>query len=276
MVKYNLQLFGEDAEAPEATSAEMTAAEETVTTETEATAEQSEAEEEGGAVEDKPTPDLNAIYANARRKAEAEFKSIQAKRDEEFVRRFGNYVNPETGARIQSEKDYFDALDAQERMAARQELEQAGVDVNMINRLVENTPAVKAANAYIESERQRQVVEAVNREVAEINKLNPNIKSFEDVPQEVVEMVTRGEASNLVNAYKVFDYGSVSKQREAAIKQETLNQVRGKQHLQPANGVSADNGMVEIPMEAMSTWRKFYPDLSLAELTKKFNAALKN
>ena len=192
------------------------------------------------------------------------------------MRRFGNYTNPETGAPIRSEKDYFDALDAQERMNAKRELEEAGVNVDIINRLVENTPAVKAANAYIETERQRQVVEAINREVAEIGKLNPNIKSFEDVPKEVVEMVTRGEANNLVNAYKVFDYGSASKQKEAAIKQEALNQVRGKQHLQPANGVSADNGMVEIPVDALPMWKRFYPDLSMAELTKKFNAVLKH
>lgn len=277
MLKLDLQLFAED-ESIEGASVETTAAEveNTESTESaEAIAEQSEVEEATEEETQVSEPvDINAIYAKARRRAEEEVKAKQAKRDEEFVRRFGNYVNPKTGKRILSEQDYFDALDAQEQMKAEKELEQAGVDTDIINRMVMNNPAVRAANAYVEASRQREVRENIDREVAEIGKLNPNIKALDDIPKDVVDLVTSGKVSNLVDAYKVYDYGTSSRRRDDAIRQQTLNQVRGKQHLAPANGVSVENNMKEIPVESLSRWREFYPDLSIAELTKKYNKAL--
>ena len=269
MLKYDLQFFADD-ENIESTSVETTAAE-VEETPTETTAEQSEVEEATAEEQPSESVDLNAIYAKARRRAEEEARARQAKRDEEFVRRFGNYVNPKTGKRIESEQDYFDALDAQEQMRAEEELKQAGVDTDIINRMVMNNPAVRAANAYVEASRQREVRENIDREVAEISKLNANIKTLDDVPKDVVDLVTSGKVSNLLDAYKIYDYGSSSRQRDEAIRQQTLNQARGKQHLTPANGVSVENNMKEIPVESLNVWRSFYPDLSIEELTKKFN-----
>ena len=63
--------------------------------------------------------DMNAIYADARRKAEREYKDRVQKENNEFVRRFGHLKNPQTGEPIRSKEDYLKALDAQEEMRAK-------------------------------------------------------------------------------------------------------------------------------------------------------------
>ena len=71
----------------------------------------------------------NAKYAAARRRAEAEFYQKQQTMDAEFAKRFEGCENPITHQPIKTQKDYFDALDAQETL---QELSKHGVGYEAI------------------------------------------------------------------------------------------------------------------------------------------------
>ena len=223
--------------------------------------------------EQNQTPDMNAIYANARRRAEAEFKQKQATRDAEFARRFGNYTNPETGKPILTEADYFEALDAQERVKAKAELESKGIDYSMIEQIVNNSPKIREAEEVLQRMRQQEVNQAISNDLAELNKLDPSITSLETVPADVVELATQNGFS-LLNAYKIANFGKVAQQQASAIQQRTINQIAGKQHLAPAVGVVSNDGLVDIPSDALATWKAAYPNLSATELKKKYNRSL--
>jgi len=88
------------------------------------------------------TPDENAKYAAARRKAEAEkAEAVQAARDEaaaSLAKRFG----------IENVK----TLDDFDKYAANLELQQAGIDPEKYKALRENDPEVKKAKAILEQQ----------------------------------------------------------------------------------------------------------------------------
>lgn len=280
-MKYNLQFFASDEE-PEALGAEeqtVAESEETVNPVDETV----EASEETQSTE-QPV-DMNAIYANARRRAEAEAKqkydNERRSVDDEYVRMFGSYTNPLTGQPIRSAKDYADAFKAEQQMKAKRELEEKGVSDETINRIVENNPVVRQAQKLVAQqeairavENERAIAQQIKNDVAEISKLNPSIKTLNDVPNEVIDKCMQIQGLSLVDAYKMLNYGNFNSEREAAVRQNAINQAKGKQHLQPVNGVSVSESGVDIPSEALATWKNAYPELSMAELRKKYNLVI--
>lgn len=269
-MKFNLQFFGEE-DVTESVNESVVA-------------EQTEVEDGGDAietvseeVEETPTvqdADTNRIYADARRRAEREAREAQEKVDAEYVRRFGNYKNPKTGEPIRSQADYLAALDAQEQINAERELLEKGVDPNVLNQMIQNNPLVKQASELIRRTEEERTMNAINADVAELAKLDPNIKSFSDVPSEVVDKCMQIKGLTLVDAYKLINYGRVGAEKMDAIRQSAINQAKGKSHLTPMNGVAANSNEVEIPASELAIWQGMFPDKSPAELRKAYNKQL--
>lgn len=224
----------------------------------------------------------NAKYAAARRRAEQEFAERQRLEDLEYERRFKDYENPITHQPIRSRKDYFDALDAQERLQFEQNLASGNVDAktldNYIQRQVENNPVVQQAQALMEQNKMSQIENSITNDVKAIQKLNPNVKSIDDVvnaenaPQ-IISYVRNG--MSLVDAYKLANFDALMTNKTNASKQAAINTMKGTQHLNSTTGVSAgDDSGVEIPQSELGQWRRAYPELSLKELRKKYNRVL--
>lgn len=279
----NTNLTSEDfmAESPESLSAEISESAEPNTNEEVAAEEVTT--EETPEVEPEPQEnvvDRNAIYAEARRVAEANARKAQKSIDDEFVRRFGNLKNPETGQPIRSQADYLAALDAQERMKTRAQLQQQGVDPaildNAIASSLANNPTIRQAEAVMAQARQEQIFGQIGNEVEILKQFDPNIKSLFDVPPNVIDIVQRSNGNiNLVDAYKIAFFGKVSESQQAAIQQNAINQAKGKQHLAPVNGVSTPDEGAEIPEADLSWWKEAFPDDTSAQLRKRYNQTLK-
>lgn len=233
-------------------------------------------ETQGQEVSEEPEQiDVNAIAAAARRKAEQQARDDKARRDAEVVRRFGNLTNPKTGEPIRSEEDYWKALDDQEEMRAKSELESKGIDPTLIDNLIKNNPLIRQAQSVMEQNQQQATLMQINNDIIELNKLDPSITSLESVPKEVIElsMQTNG-AINLVNAYKIVNYGKVTDTQKNAITQSAINQAKGKQHLTPVNGIATPDEGVDIPNDVLSMWKEMFPDKTNAELKKLYNNSL--
>ena len=223
--------------------------------------------------EQAPQIDVNAIAAAARRKSEEQLRM----RDEEYVRRFGHLTNPKTGQPIRSEADYFAALDAQEELKAKEQLKQGGIDPSLLDQFIANNPTIRQAQAVIAQQQQQQSFDRINADIAELNKLDPSIVSLATIPNidAINDIVQRtGGAVNLVDAYKIINFGKVSESKEAAIQQTAINQAKGKQHLSPVNGVATPDEGVEIPSDVLEMWKDTFPDKSNAELKKLYNKTL--
>lgn len=273
-MKYNLQFFADEESVGAETSGTTEIAEQSETVNpsdntTEETAEQSPDEAQTSPQPTEERIDRNAIFAEARRTFERKQNEVNAR----YAARFKGLVNPETNKPITNPDEYLEALDAQERMAQKRELEEKGIDPALIDRLVENSPRLKQAEQMLAEFQQQKIEQSIMADVAELNKLDPAITSLETVPREVVEFGTQNNLT-LVNAYKILNFGKVSAQQTQAIQQKTINSIAGKAHLAPANGVVANDGLVDIPANEYSTWQEAFPHLSAAELKKKYNRSL--
>ena len=220
--------------------------------------------------EPEQTVDVNAIAAAARRKAEAQ----QAAIDREFADRFKNFTNPKTGKPITSQRDYLDALDAQEEMRAKEQLQQQGIDPSVIDNLIANNPLIRQAQQVMAQSQQQQTINQINADVAELGRIDPSITSLDTVPQNVINMAMQRNMS-LVDCYKILNFGNVSTAKQEAIQQQAINQAKGKSHLNPVNGVATPDEGVEIPQSELAMWKEYFPDKSAAELKKLYNKTLK-
>ena len=215
------------------------------------------------------TVDVNAIAAAARRKSEAEMRA----RDAEYARRFGHLKNPKTGQPIRSERDYLAALDAQEEMKAKEQLQQNGLDPSVLDNFINNNPVIRQAQAVIEQSKQQAAFSQINADIAELGKLDPAITSLDTVPPDVIQY-SMDRNINLVDAYKILNYGKVNSEQQAAITQQAINQAKGKNHLNPVNGIAVKDTSVDIPQSELARWQEYFPDKSAAELKKLYNDTL--
>lgn len=252
------------------------------TEEVEATETETEGESVEGAeveAEGEPVLDKNAIYADARRKAEAEARRKQEAQDAEIAARFKDYKNPITGQPIRSVNDYFAALDAQTQMQTKQTLESKGIDPNLIEKAVENSPAIRTANAIIQEQQRKNIETYLEEQVREISKIDPDIKSAKDIESsekysEILNYLNNNKLS-LVDSYKLVYADKLAERRVGAVKQQAVNNAKSQQHLvATGGGTPGSDNLVEIPEKILKQWQEFFPDASYEELRQKYNNTL--
>ena len=281
LLPMNLQFFAEEGDAGVEVSevAEPTEDVNEVETSTEETSTEESAEETSNVQSDEE----NAKYAAARRRAEAEFAERQRREDEEFARRFRDYENPITHKPITSKKDYLEALDAQEKLRAQQELESKGIDPKlfeeMVNRQVENNPYVQQAQVVLEQAKKSQLENAVSEGIKEISKLNPSIKTIDDLMAlpNIQTIIDYTNTLSLADAYKLANFDDLMAGKSASAKQAALNNMNGTAHLNQTDGVTDNNdNEVEIPTNELEQWKRAFPHASAKELRKKYNNAIRS
>ena len=216
----------------------------------------------------------NAGFAAARRQAEAELRA----RDARYAERFKGFTNPLTGAEIRSEADYFAALDAQEELSRRQELEQAGIDPSVLDELIARNPAIRQAQQILAQTQEQENVRQLEAELEQLNKLDPSVKTIDDILQSpsrgaILEKVNAGYS--LLDAYKIVNFDKLTTANTAASKQAAINAMRGKEHMTPTGGVTDTSTDMEIPVAELGRWKEMFPDASEKELKEKYTRATK-
>lgn len=258
------------------TNLEETAAEET-TQQVEEPAQESAAEEPAKEPE---IPD--SVWAIARKRSERE---AQARIDRQIAQRFGQYKNPATGKNIATLDDYFAAMDAQaeqsrqeaiDRMTANQSREQQ----EAMRQILANDPEKRRLNARVQELEQKQIDEqagaAFNRDFAELQKLEPALKTANDLEKldgfdKIVQLVQE-KGLDMVTAYKAVNFGRATQASQAAGKQAAINAAKGKNHLAAHDG-QAQPGTQKVMSESMLNLAKeAFPDKSDAEIQKLYNS----
>lgn len=258
LLTLDLQKFTEgDVESQESGENEVETTAESQTEETESEVEET-GEENGNAEPPKQTDEENARYAAIRRRAEEDarnkYQSEMNALNQRVAAMCQGVTHPLTGQPITNVNDYMDALQIQQRQANEQELQEKGVDPQIIDRMIAQNPVVMQAQQVIEQNKMVAAENALQRDLAEITKFDPNIKGINDLAalpnfSEMLDRVSHG--MSLVDAYKIVNYG---KSTDAA-RQQAINQMRGKDHLATQSGVEQDEEYVEVPAEIMSRWK---------------------
>lgn len=260
LLDLNLQLFAEEGEVADVEESEA------VDPIEEAEADESETgetEEVESAEPQEQSAEENARYAAIRRRAEEDarrrYEGEMNAMNQQIAAMCQGITHPVTGAPITNMHEYVDALSAQQRIARERELEEKGIDPSMIDRMIESNPVVMQAKQVIEHSKLTEAEAAIQRDVAEVSKYDPNIKGVNDLLElpnfpDILNRVNRG--ASLIDAYKAVNFDNFMQHTNDAARQQAINQMRGKSHLQSqGTSVATENDDVEVPAEIMSRWK---------------------
>lgn len=276
LLAMNLQYFAEEDDSADVTEAETVEQPEGETAEAE-TQETEGVTEEAVAEPQFQSDKANAAFADMRRRMEAAEKRA-AEIDAMYAKQFGGYTNPETGQPIRSAKDYMDAMAAQERLQARQKLQENNIDPSLIDNLIANSPVVRQAEAQMAELTNMRAQQEVDRDIAEVLKLDPTLTSKDAIMKDpsfpqVLEKVQSG--MRLVDAYKLVNFDRLSSSKTAAARQAVVNQVKGQAHLSNVAGLTASDTLEDIPAAMLETFRDRFPEKTDKELKALYNQTLK-
>ena len=224
--------------------------------------------------------EANAAFASMRREMEAA-KRRADELDAMYAKQFGDYTNPETGQPIRSAKDYAEAMAAQQRIQAREQLQQANIDPKLIDRLVANSPAIRqaeAATAELNNIKANRMMEEDFKKVLEID---PTKSSAEDIINDpsyslVVDYVRQTPGLRFSDAYKLVNFDRLSSSKIAAAKQATVNQVKSKNHLSTGASVDVNDAQEDIPASMVEMYKETFPDKTMKELKALYNKTIAN
>lgn len=170
-------------------------------------------------------------------------------------------INPATNQPFANESEWTNYLRDFERQEQENNLRQQGIDPEVLNQAIAHNPTVQQANQIIQKAQQQEGERALQAAVAEIGKLDSNIKSVQDLFKmdtfrQFDDLVHAGYS--LVHAYQIANYDNLMSKRSEAAKQATLNSVNGKGHLSPTRGGAGDSTV--IPQDTLNMYRRMFPD----------------
>ena len=277
----NLQFFaegegGDVSESEAVAQTESTEATPEVTSE--GTSEEPTSDNEEVATPQFDTDKANRAFANMRREAEAA-KKAQADLDRMFAEQFGQYKNPETGQPIKSAQDYLNAMAAQERAKAKDELRANNIDPEIVDRLIANSPIVKQAEAATAELNQFRVRQQMTEDLHKILAIDNSFSSVEELMQspvmnDVVSFIESHPGIRADEAYKIVNFDRLSSSKGEAAKQAAINQVKGKNHLATGAAVNVDESAEDIPASQLEMYKEAFPGKTIKEIKDLYNRAL--
>lgn len=203
------------------------------------------------------------VWERARKVAEARYNQKLERLNGAFASRFAQYG-------VQSVEQYIDEYDKQQRASMEEQIKKANLDPQLINAMIEQSPAVRNANEILARVRAEEGARAIQDQVAEISKIDPAVKTLEDIRNmdsfdEFDRRVRSG--MSLVDAFKIANYDKLIARNGEAAKQAAINAAKGKQHMTQTKG-NAGNG-VSMSEEELQAWKAFGFDEKTA---KKYHA----
>lgn len=188
--------------------------------------------------------------------------------------------NTFTGAPITNMDEFQQWNEKFEETRLQRELQAGKLTVESLNRVVSEHPAVQAAqqlidqNTQAQQEQQRAAEQTrIEGELAEIAKIDPSIKSVADLLKMPTSNEFRGYVAKgygFLDAFKLSNMESITNARAEAVKQEAMNNARGKDHLR-ATGNGRGTGAASVPPQQMALFRQMNPGASDADIQKFYN-----
>lgn len=280
-------------ETTQAQGAEAQEAAEPAGEETQEPAPGQEPAEGGKERRERQTPEQNAAFAAARRKAEAERDAAvekartdareEARRTIDEAFRNSGLVNPYTKQPITSKAEYdayrqrYDA----ERKASL--LKKSGMSDAEFSAFIDGLPEVQQAKAAQRAAEQarRAAMETqaklrTEEELKEIGKLDPNIRELKDLTAmetypRFLELVRRG--NTLLDAYRLANLDALTSGAAAATRQAAINAVQSKRHMGQTK--ERGTGALRVPEDVRAMYRALNPGATDAEIQAHYNRSHK-
>ena len=207
----------------------------------------------------------NAKFAAARRDAESKMRAQEDRMNKlARSRGFNNFDELERAVADEDQK--------RENAAFQSKF---GIDPEAISPLLakalENNPDIQNARRLIAETRRQKAEEIIQKEILEINKLDPSISKFEDLYQnphyDVIDDLVRNKHYRIIDAFKLANFDDLQSKNSAAAKQSALNAIHSKSHLQDTSG-NAGSQPDPIPADVYAEYKLFNPNASDEQIRK--------
>lgn len=251
----------------------------------EETAEEQEATEPAG----EQSAEMDAKFAAMRRKHEQELAQARAEAEEamkqtmakEYGAVFGalDLFNPYTGKKVESPEEfteYVKVISEDKNKQIEEKLDSSDITKEELNAYINSHPdVVKAREAnerlsVLERKMQQEAdTKYLASELEEIQKFDPTIKGFEDIVNDphhdqFKEMVDRGY--RISDAYLLIHKDDILTRQAEMSRQETLNTMRGKEHLKKSS--PHGDGDYVATAEEIAEYQKLNPGKSAEDIRK--------
>lgn len=144
----------------------------------------------------------------------------------------------------------------------------------VLNGVIANNPLVKQAQSIINEREMENSKQAFENEVELIKKIDPSIKSFDDVINSEsfaeVDRIYRAGGKSLSEAFKLANFDRLMSANEGKLRQQVINQMSGKDHLKGNGSGGSEVSTVTIPEETLKIYKKMMPGKSDAEYQKHY------
>lgn len=217
------------------------------------------------------TDEENARYAAMRRKAEADAEKRMNAELDKSIASLG-LTDPYTNKPItnHAEMQAYRQRFVEEQRKEMQE--KAGMSPEDYQRFVDSLPEVQAGKAAQQKVMDLEIRAKIDSQMREIQMISPEIKTMEDLSKldnfdKLYDMV--GKGYELADAYKVLNYDRLTAKAAEAAKQQALNSIGGKNHLQPVT--LRGQGAVPVPADVAAEYRALMPEATDAEIQAHYN-----
>lgn len=218
------------------------------------------------------SPEERSRQAYGRRQRELE-AAVNAARAEEranvdkLLKSLG-IKNPQSGEAV----DTLDGLEKYERELVSRRIESGKPREDDIRRIVreETQPKQPEQREPTPEETQAMIVS----QVAEIGRLDPSVKSLEDILRSDVgvrfrQYVAANPGTDFVEAYKAVAQHRIQAAERAAAEQTARNRIDSKSHLSPTT--QRGSGSSPVPKAELEIYRALMPGVSDAEFERHYN-----
>lgn len=251
----------------------------------EETAEEQETTEPAG----EQSAEENAKFASMRRKHERELAQAKAEAEEamkqtmakEYGAMFGalDLFNPYTGKKVETPEEfaeYVKVISADKNKQIEEKLNSSDISKEELNTYINSHPdVVKAREAnerlsVLERKMQQEAdTKYLASELEKIHALDPTISEYKDLAadlenEEFKEMIERGYKVN--HAYLILHKDEIISRQAEMSRQETLNTMRGKEHLKKSS--PHGDGDYVATAEEIAEYQKLNPGKSAEDIRK--------
>lgn len=214
----------------------------------------------------------NARYAAARRKAEQERDSAI----KEVLAAVG-MTNPYTGDPIETMDEFRTYKDKLSEERVQGFADRAGMAREEFDQMVQQLPEVVRAKEILQQAEVEREKNFMEKQLAEISKLNPDIKTWEDLGKDPMYAQIREKVKTTkmtpAEAYLLCHHEELMTRAANRAKESRERSDAGRRHM---TGVPAvGNGDTAVPPDVRQSYRDFYPDMSDEEILRHYNRDLK-
>lgn len=227
----------------------------------------------------------NAARRRRQEQQQAIQEAVEAEREKyeaqmkDFFQQAG-LKNTFTGKTISSMADFTAWRDEFKQKQVEKDLKAGKLTKETLEGIISENPVIKQAQQLVENNRrqsqqaQRQAAMAqAEKEIQEISKIDPSIKTIDDLlnmdtAQAFTNYVKRG--NTFVDAYRLANFDKLTAKRTAAAQQQTINNMRSKEHLTTTKQTGKGNTV--IPADELAMYKAFNPTATEEQIYAYYNA----